>query len=160
MNLALNARDAMPQGGTLTMDLGNVDLDEAAAAEQKLPPGCYVVLSVADTGVGMDAQTQAHLFEPFFTTKSKGVGTGLGLPVVFGIVEQSGGAIRVHSEVGRGSTFRIYLPRVEEPSKSEAGAGRSCSARRRAAPRSSYWSRTKMGSGAGPGHAEKCSVTR
>jgi len=123
MNLALNARDAMPQGGTLAMDLGNVYLDEAAAAEQKLSPGCYVVLTVADTGVGIDAQTLAHLFEPFFTTKSKGVGTGLGLPVVFGIVEQSGGAIRVHSELGRGSTFSIYLPRVEEPSKSEAGPG-------------------------------------
>ena len=81
------------------------------------------MMAVGDTGIGIDAETLAHLFEPFFTTKSKGVGTGLGLPVVFGIVEQSGGAIRVHSEVGRGSTFRIYLPRVEEPSKSEAGPG-------------------------------------
>jgi len=121
MNLALNARDAMPQGGTLTMDLSNVHLDEAAAAELKLPSGPYVMIAVGDTGIGMDAETQAPLFEPFFTTKGRGVGTGLGLPVVFGIVEQSGGAIRVRSEVGRGTAFRIYLPRVEDPSKSQAG---------------------------------------
>jgi two-component system CheB/CheR fusion protein len=115
MNLALNARDAMPQGGTLAIDAINLDLNEAQAAERKLTKGGYIMLAVADTGIGMDPETQSHLFEPFFTTKDKEAGTGLGLPVVYGIVEQTGGAVRFHSEVGRGTTFRIYLPRAADP---------------------------------------------
>jgi CheY-like chemotaxis protein len=119
MNLALNARDAMPQGGRLTIEATDLHLDDAQAAERKLQPGHYVLLSVSDTGIGMDAEIQSHIFEPFFTT-SKQFGTGLGLSVVQGIVEQTGGAIRLHSEVGRGTTFQIYLPRAEDPHDQEA----------------------------------------
>ena len=114
MNLALNARDAMFHGGTLTIETRNIDLQDAAEEAQDIPPGRYVTLEVRDTGVGMDPETQAHLYEPFFTTKGKGLGTGLGLATIYGIVEQSGAHIRFSSGLGRGTSFKIFFPRVEE----------------------------------------------
>jgi len=158
LNLAVNARDAMPGGGRLSIGTTRFSLGEDHVERRhRMPAGDYACLAVADTGVGMDETTQAHLFEPFFTTKEVGKGTGLGLATVYGIVKQSGGYIWVYSEPGRGTTVKIYLPRV--PGVAEAPLPAAEPQPVRGGDETSCWSRMRRRCARSPAAASRPGAT-